>query len=288
MAARRAGEPAPAARPGRASARRGSGELAHAPVPDLKESDGGLRDATVLKALVATWLVDVPARRPRAVPAASCSTCATCSRTAPAGPRTASRPSCGRRWRPGCGARPTREAAQRLVRGLGRRIAHLSRLTWSRVDHVLAPSARPRAPAARAAVAARWSRWRPGVALVGGRGGADRGADPADRPAAAAPGRRRSPPSAGRMLAPATAARLAARVRAAARAVARRGARPARPAARRRARAAGGLGDARRDRGAGPAAARSGSGSGCCRTPPPCTASPSTGTSSRPASRPRG
>jgi [protein-PII] uridylyltransferase len=28
-------------------------------VPDLKESVGGLRDATVLKALVATWLVDV-------------------------------------------------------------------------------------------------------------------------------------------------------------------------------------------------------------------------------------
>ena len=29
-------------------------------MPDLKEAEGGLRDATVLKALVATWLVDVP------------------------------------------------------------------------------------------------------------------------------------------------------------------------------------------------------------------------------------
>ena len=36
------------------------GELAHASVPDLKEAAGGLRDATSLKALVATWLVDVP------------------------------------------------------------------------------------------------------------------------------------------------------------------------------------------------------------------------------------
>ena len=47
---------------GRWSQRRGErlGELAHASVPDLKESGGGLRDATVLKALVATWLVDVP------------------------------------------------------------------------------------------------------------------------------------------------------------------------------------------------------------------------------------
>ncbi len=39
---------------------RKTGELAHASVPDLKESTGGLRDATVLKALVASWLVDVP------------------------------------------------------------------------------------------------------------------------------------------------------------------------------------------------------------------------------------
>lgn len=39
---------------------RRSGELAHASVPDLKESVGGLRDATVLKGLVASWLVDVP------------------------------------------------------------------------------------------------------------------------------------------------------------------------------------------------------------------------------------
>ncbi len=36
------------------------GELAHESVPDLKEAEGGVRDATVLKALVATWLVDVP------------------------------------------------------------------------------------------------------------------------------------------------------------------------------------------------------------------------------------
>ena len=36
------------------------GELAHLSVPDLKEAGGGLRDATVLKALVASWLVDVP------------------------------------------------------------------------------------------------------------------------------------------------------------------------------------------------------------------------------------
>ena len=49
-----------AARAGRASGTTLVGELAHLSVPDLKEAEGGLRDATVLKALVATWLVDVP------------------------------------------------------------------------------------------------------------------------------------------------------------------------------------------------------------------------------------
>ena len=46
------------------------GEVAHLSVPDIKEAEGGLRDATVLKALVATWMVDVPARRAGAGPAA--------------------------------------------------------------------------------------------------------------------------------------------------------------------------------------------------------------------------
>jgi [protein-PII] uridylyltransferase len=37
------------------------GDLAHATTPDLKEAHGGLRDVTLLRGLVATWLVDVPA-----------------------------------------------------------------------------------------------------------------------------------------------------------------------------------------------------------------------------------
>jgi [protein-PII] uridylyltransferase len=37
------------------------GSLAHATTPDLKESHGGLRDVTMLRALLASWLVDVPA-----------------------------------------------------------------------------------------------------------------------------------------------------------------------------------------------------------------------------------
>lgn len=36
------------------------GEVAHLAEPDLKEAYGGLRDAVVLRALVASWLIDVP------------------------------------------------------------------------------------------------------------------------------------------------------------------------------------------------------------------------------------
>ncbi len=111
------------------------GEVAHQSVPDLKEGAGGLRDATVLDALVATWLVDVPHTdlqrcrghlldvRDRLHEVAGRAT----DRVAP------------EHW-DGLAAElglPDRLAAQRHVRGLGRRMTHLSRLTWRRVDAAL-------------------------------------------------------------------------------------------------------------------------------------------------------
>ncbi|HEX2895193.1 MAG TPA: [protein-PII] uridylyltransferase, partial [Marmoricola sp.] len=111
------------------------GELAHSSVPDLKEATGGLRDATVLKALVATWLVDVPHRELE-----SC-------RQALLDVRDALHAAAGRGndriapelWpdlAPLLGL-PDAAAVQQHVRGLGRRMTHLSRLTWRRVDAVL-------------------------------------------------------------------------------------------------------------------------------------------------------
>ena len=112
------------------------GELAHVSVPDLKEAEGGVRDATMLKALVATWLVDVPhADLER-------------SRMALLDVRDLVQELAGRatdRIAPELwselghrlGLRDAR-AAQVHVRELGRRITHLSRLTWRRVDDVLA------------------------------------------------------------------------------------------------------------------------------------------------------
>lgn len=175
------------------------GELAHASVPDLKESLGGLRDATVLKALVATWLVDVPHAdlercRLQLLDVRDClhEVHGRASDRVP--PEV---------W----GELASRlgmddgDAAQRQVRELGRRITHLSRLTWRRVDAVLArpPATRPRAP--------ELVRVAPGIAVSAGEVVLDAGTDPASDPllllrAAAEAAERRL------VLNPATAARL--------------------------------------------------------------------------------
>ena len=179
------------------------GELAHASVPDLKESSGGLRDATVLKALAATWLVDVPH-----VDLERC-------RLQLLDVRDVLQAAAGRSsdrvapelWAPlaeGMGL-PGEAEAQRRLREIGRRTAHLSRLTWSRVDRLLAPSGPVAAGRAPELVPLA-----PGVAMSGGEVVLARGADPARDPLLllrAAEAAARS----GADLAPPTAARLASR-----------------------------------------------------------------------------
>ena len=178
------------------------GELAHAAVPDIKESAGGLRDATVLKALVASWLVDVPHTdlercRLQLLDMRDVLQAAAGRATDRVAPEL---------WAAladGLGLADEQEA-QRRLRQLGRRTAHLSRLTWSRADQLLAPPRRttgPRRPELLVVA--------PGVAVSSGEVVLDRGAEPATdallllRAAEAAATR-------GMMLAPPTAARLAA------------------------------------------------------------------------------
>ncbi|WP_205474242.1 [protein-PII] uridylyltransferase [Nocardioides sp. SYSU D00038] len=177
------------------------GELAHVSVPDLKEAEGGLRDATALKALVATWLVDVP------------HVALESSRLALLDVRDHVHDLAGRatdRVAPELWDElavrlevPDARAAQVHVREIGRRITHLSRLTWRRVEHVLATPAGRRGPRRPPMVPVA-----EGVALSNGEVVLDRGARPADDPllllratAAAAEN--------DAVLAPATAARLA-------------------------------------------------------------------------------
>jgi [protein-PII] uridylyltransferase len=168
------------------------GELAHVSVPDLKEAEGGLRDATVLKALVATWLVDVPARRRRALPAGAarrprrrCTTVAgrATDRITPEMWGQLAGPSGSR----------TRVPAQVHVRELGRRITHISRLTWRRVDQVMA---RPR-PSWRAQAGPADGRSRRRAVVRRGRPRRRERSPPTTRPAAAG---RRGGRRAGRSL----------------------------------------------------------------------------------------
>jgi [protein-PII] uridylyltransferase len=175
------------------------GELAHAAVPDLKESLGGLRDATVLKGLVATWLVDVShvdleRSRLHLLDARDALHEVTGRATDRVAPELWGDLAVRLRL-------PDPEAAQRHVREAGRRITHLSRLTWHRLDGVLArPPARLRRAPDLERVAA-------GVAVSGVEVVLERGTSPAEDPLlllrAAAEAAERS-----LVLAPATAARL--------------------------------------------------------------------------------
>ncbi|GAB2450231.1 [protein-PII] uridylyltransferase [Nocardioides hungaricus] len=177
------------------------GELAHLSVPDVKEAEGGLRDATVLKALVATWLVDVPHVELER------------GRLALLDVRDVVQGVAGRatdRIAPETWSEvahrldlPDARAAQVHVRELGRRIAHLSHLTWRRVDAVLAEPARIRGPRRP-----RLDFIAPGIALSAREVVLDARARPAADPLlllrAAAEAAERDA-----VLAPATAARLA-------------------------------------------------------------------------------
>ncbi|MBC9732278.1 [protein-PII] uridylyltransferase [Nocardioides marmotae] len=176
------------------------GEVAHVSVPDLKEAEGGIRDATVLRALVATWLVDVPHVELERV------------RLALLDVRDLVHEIAGRpsdRVTPEMWADlatrlelPDARAAQVHVRELGRRITHLSRLTWRRVEDYLA---RPAAVGVRRPFLTPLA---PGVALAGREVVLDARARPAEDPVlllrAAAEAAERDV-----VLAPPTAARLA-------------------------------------------------------------------------------
>ncbi len=174
-------------------------ELAHASVPDLKDSVGGLRDATVLKALVATWLVDVPHGEVERC------------RSALLDVRDALHTVAGRAtdrvapelWEEIAFAvdLPDGHAAQIHVRGLARRLTHLSRLAWRRAQAV------QRGPHHLAQRRPRLEPIAPGVAVSYEEVVLDRGARPADDPLlllrAAAEAAERD-----LVLAPTTAARL--------------------------------------------------------------------------------
>jgi [protein-PII] uridylyltransferase len=177
-----------------------TGELAHASVPDVKEAEGGLRDAGVLKAIEASWLVD--ASTP-ALEAARLMLLDVRDEVQDLAGRPSDRIG-PEMWAPLAERLdlPDAEAAQRHVRSLGRRIAHLSRLAWRRTDSVTTRTTGEkgrRTPALE--------RVAPGIALSRGEIVLDAGTKPGDDPSlllrAAAEAAERDA-----VLAPTTAARL--------------------------------------------------------------------------------
>lgn len=199
---RSARERLPAVRAARQDRVDRAGDVAHATVPHLRDGRGGLRDGVLLRALVATWLVDVPHQHAEE------------HRTAVLDVRDALHAVSGRRvdrLHPEvlpdvAGALGTdAHTLSRQVRAHGRRTAHLAELTWRRVDQVLQrPAPAPGRPRRRPAL----ERLGHGVARVGGEVVLDRGTRPGDDPflavrAAAVASER------GLLLGPSTAARLA-------------------------------------------------------------------------------
>ncbi|TSD65458.1 [protein-PII] uridylyltransferase [Aeromicrobium piscarium] len=151
------------------------GWLAHAAVPDLKESGGGLRDSVTLRALLATWLVDLPRDEAESLRERLLDIRDTLHEVAS---RRSDRllpelvPEVAERWSLG----PATLDLQ--VRDIGRRIAHLASVTWRRVDATVA-----RDPHRR--VGARGPLIEPvasGVGVLAGEVVVTRQADPASDP----------------------------------------------------------------------------------------------------------
>ena len=113
-----------------------AGWIAHDAIPDLKESGGGLRDGALLRALVATWLVDVPHGEAEGLRHQLLDVRDTLHEvTGKRGDRLTPEVIPEVAARMGMGA----EELDLHVRNLGRRTAHLIALVWRRLDEVMSP-----------------------------------------------------------------------------------------------------------------------------------------------------
>lgn len=114
-----------------------AGWMAHSAIPDLKESGGGLRDGALLRALVATWLVDVPHVEAEALRHQLLDVRDRLHEvTGKRGDRLSPEVLPDVAHLMGMGS----EELDLYVRNLGRRTAHLCALVWRRIDEVMEPT----------------------------------------------------------------------------------------------------------------------------------------------------
>ncbi|QMW68462.1 [protein-PII] uridylyltransferase [Mumia sp. ZJ1417] len=150
------------------------GWLAQSAIMDLKESGGGLRDGTTMRALVASWLVDVPHRELEALRAAMLDVRDVLHEVA-GRPTDRLTPELVPEVAAAMGYAP--DQLDLHVRDLGRRTAHLTTTTWRRLDAVFADG-----PRTRSAPGPRLDPIAPGVALAGGEIVLTGAPDPAEDP----------------------------------------------------------------------------------------------------------
>ena len=151
------------------------GWLAHAAVPDLKESGGGLRDSVTLRALLATWLVDLPRDEAESLRERLLDVRDTLHEVAG---RRSDRllpelvPEVAERWSVDPVVLDVR------VRDIGRRIAHLASVTWRRMDATVGRDPHRRVGARGPVI----EPVAPGVGVLAGEVVVTRQADPASDP----------------------------------------------------------------------------------------------------------
>ncbi|MET9021209.1 [protein-PII] uridylyltransferase [Actinopolymorpha sp. NPDC004070] len=143
------------------------GEIAALLEPDLKEARGGLRDGVVMRALAATWLVDVPQANVARLRSGLLDVRDVLHEVGGRRPTDRLRADLQADVAAGCGL-PDRDALLRYVYHLGRTMSHTADVAWRRAGRALAGRSSRRGSRIRPRPGPALTPLAPGVAAVDG------------------------------------------------------------------------------------------------------------------------
>ncbi|WP_344291990.1 [protein-PII] uridylyltransferase, partial [Actinopolymorpha rutila] len=143
------------------------GEIAALLEPDLKEARGGLRDGVVMRALAATWLVDVPQANIARLRTGLLDVRDVLHEVSGRRPTDRLRADLQAEVAAGCGL-PDRDALLRYVYHLGRTMSHTADIAWRRAGRALAGRSVRRGSRTRPRPGPALTPLAPGVAAVDG------------------------------------------------------------------------------------------------------------------------